>query len=178
MWYCQVMEQTQMCERSDERHGELLREWYAQNWTYREDGLATIEKMWWLDETPGLKDMHLKILDGLGLPSRKGRPGPKPNPMRAELRKQHAAWSDRTFDTYWSGLMLLMSTPDPVTHEREILERITRPNGTFSVRRWEQECADALLAYDHGHDEAPGLPEGRGLVSGAESATEHPGGSS
>ncbi len=32
------------------------------------------------------------------------KPGPKPDPLRAEVRAMFPEWSDRTFATYWRGV--------------------------------------------------------------------------
>lgn len=94
-----------------------------------------------------------------------GRPA---NPQRVMVRAMFKDWSDRRFDTYWSGFTMLSSLvlEGYLTHDekmaldQKIMDRIIRPNGTFSVARYERECADEYLkvvqAYDPGHDEGPG----------------------
>jgi len=100
---------------------------------------------------------------------RKSRPGPKPDPTKAMIRAMFTDWSPRTFETYWSGHKLLgdLVRLGYITHEQkveiaqEIHGRIDRPNGTFSVRRYERECGAAFLkvtgAYDSGHGNGPGV---------------------
>lgn len=103
---------------------------------------------------------------------RKNRPGPKPDPTKAMIRAMFKDWSPRTFETYWSGHRMLgdLVRLGYITHEQkvgiaqEINDRIVRPNGTFSVRRYERECSAAFLkvveAYDSEHAEGPGVETG------------------
>jgi hypothetical protein len=99
---------------------------------------------------------------------RKNRPGPKPDPTKAMIREMFRDWSPRRFETYWSGHKLLLALEHEgyvdregrIALAQEINDRIVRPNGTFSVARYERECANAYLkvtkAYDSEHAEGPG----------------------
>lgn len=103
---------------------------------------------------------------------RKNRPGPKPDPTKAMIRAMFADWSPRRFETYWSGHKLLLALEregyvdrdERIALAQEINDRIVRPNGTFSVARYERECADAYIkvteAYDSEHGKGPGVETG------------------
>lgn len=112
----------------------------------------------------------------------RSRPGPKPDPLRAQLRASFDAWSDRTFDTWWKGFTMqrqwvidgLMTHEEKVELAEAIQKKILRPNGTFSVSKFLKyviACDRELREYDLGHDEAPDQVDDRGLdVSGSASA--------
>ncbi|MCI3238214.1 hypothetical protein [Streptomyces spinosisporus] len=87
------------------------------------------------------------------------KPGPKRDPLRAELREMFPEWSDRTFATYWKGMTahLDLVARGLITaaymHELQAtaIDRATKPNGAFSVVGYAKACengaADILAKF-------------------------------
>lgn len=76
------------------------------------------------------------------------KPGPKPDPARARLRKDNAEWSDRTFATYWRAWQILFSACG-VDVMREALRAAVRPNGSINVSKFARIAdRELMIAVD------------------------------
>ncbi len=79
----------------------------------------------------------------------RGKPGPKPDPHRAYLRRLFAEWSDRTFASYYLAFrqLAVLAEEGVITdaRRRQITRDCTRPNGSVNVSKFAR-IADDLAA--------------------------------
>lgn len=82
------------------------------------------------------------------------KPGPKPHPHRAMLRKMFSDMSDRAFATYWRAYQLL-ALYGADGEQRAAVAASTRPNGSFNVSKYAKMADAAVMRYvlDHPDEE-------------------------
>ena len=78
------------------------------------------------------------------------KPGPKPDPLRAELRKLFEDWSDRTFATYYAAFRQFSALQQlgiiTEAKRQEITLDCSRPNGSFNVCKFAR-IAEGMAAF-------------------------------
>ncbi len=65
--------------------------------------------------------------------------GPKPDPVRAVMRRTFSEWSDRQFATFWRAHRMLAEFTDESTYKAAI-EIASRPNGSLNVSKFAREA--------------------------------------
>ena len=71
-----------------------------------------------------------------------GKPGPKPDPARAIMRRLFAEWSDRTFARYWKCHQRLTALKEAgaigASGYENAIKTATRPNGSLNISKLER----------------------------------------
>lgn len=86
------------------------------------------------------------------------KPGPKPDPVRAHMRREFGEWSDRTFASWWLAFRQLGELADlgfiSDEQRRQIMALAVRPNGSINVSKFAQVASDLAALYVAGLERA------------------------